>query len=206
MRNGAAEASAVSASCRTAQLPVTVLHSRRKTIALEICPDGEILVRAPFRMSEAELRRFLSEKQQWLDTHLKRVLEQKRQRDALPKQPRLTRTELSVLADQAMQYFPARCAAFSPLVGVSYGRITIRNQKSRWGSCSGRGNLNFNCLLMLAPAEIRDYVIVHELCHRIEMNHSPRFWAEVQRVLPDYRARRLWLRENGGSIMRRMTG
>ena len=59
---------------------------------------------------------------------------------------------------------------------------------------------------MLAPAEIRDYVIVHELCHRIEMNHSPRFWAEVQRVLPDYRARRLWLRENGGSIMRRMTG
>ncbi|MDE6567167.1 MAG: M48 family metallopeptidase, partial [Lachnospiraceae bacterium] len=91
-------------------------------------------------------------------------------------------------------------------IGVDYGRITIRNQKTRWGSCSGKGNLNFNCLLMLAPAEIQDYVVVHELCHRREMNHSPRFWAEVAKIMPDYQERRKWLKEHGQEIMRRMLG
>ncbi len=95
-------------------------------------------------------------------------------------------------------------AHFAPLVGVSYGRITIRNQRTRWGSCSGKGNLNFNCLLMLAPPEVLDYVVVHELCHRKEMNHSPRFWAEVARVLPDYQQRRRWLKEHGGALVQRM--
>ena len=78
---------------------------------------------------------------------------------------------------------------------MTYGRITIRAQRSRWGSCSSKGNLNFNCLLMLTPSEIRDYVVVHELCHRIELNHSAYFWAEVARILPDYKECRKWLIE-----------
>ena len=86
-------------------------------------------------------------------------------------------------------------------VGVTYGRITIRNQRTRWGSCSAKGNLNFNCLLMKAPPEVLDYVVVHELCHRLEMNHSPRFWAQVERVLPDYKVSRKWLREHGNELM-----
>ena len=89
-------------------------------------------------------------------------------------------------------------------MNLQYGRITIRNQKTRWGSCSGKGNLNFNCLLMLAPDEIVDYVVVHELCHLIEMNHSKAFWAQVENVLPDYRERRKWLKDHGNEIMRRM--
>ena len=88
-------------------------------------------------------------------------------------------------------------------VGVDYGRITIRNKKTHWGSCSSKGNLNFNCLLMLAPAEILDYVVVHGLCHRKEMNHSKAFWAEVEKVLPDYRESVQWLKEKGSLIMRR---
>ena len=88
-------------------------------------------------------------------------------------------------------------------MGVTYGRITIRNQKTRWGSCSSKGNLNFNCLLMLTPPEVIDYVVVHELCHRKEMNHSKAFWDEVAHVLPDYEKARLWLKTEGDMIMRR---
>jgi len=89
---------------------------------------------------------------------------------------------------------------------VTYGRITIRNQKTRWGSCSSKGNLNFNCLLMLAPPEVLDYVVVHELCHRMEMNHSKRFWSLVETVLPDYREQEKWLKGEGAVLLRRMLG
>ena len=89
-------------------------------------------------------------------------------------------------------------------MGVSYGRITIRSQHTRWGSCSAKGNLNFNCLLMLTPPEILDYVVVHELCHRKEMNHSARFWAEVARVIPGYEASKNWLKDNGSALIARM--
>ena len=93
---------------------------------------------------------------------------------------------------------------YAPLVGVSYGRITIRSQRGRWGSCSGAGNLNFNCLLMLTPPQVREYVVVHELCHRKQMNHSSQFWAEVERILPDYRQRRQWLKDQGGALIARL--
>ena len=83
-------------------------------------------------------------------------------------------------------------------MGVDYGRISVRQQKTRWGSCSVRGNLNFNWKLALMPEEILDYVVVHELAHRVEMNHSPRFWAVVETVLPDWRERRRWLKQHGG--------
>ena len=118
----------------------------------------------------------------------------------------LTMEEIRSLADEAMRVLPARVSHFASLVGVTYGRITIRNQKTRWGSCSSKGNLNFNCLLMLAPAAVQDYVVVHELCHRKEMNHSPRFWAEVERIIPEYKTYEKWLKTEGKHLMRRMTG
>ena len=84
---------------------------------------------------------------------------------------------------------------------MTYGRITVRDQKTRWGSCSQTGNLNFNFRLILAPSEVLDYVVVHELCHRRQMNHSTQFWQEVAQVLPDYRKRKAWLTENGWRLM-----
>ena len=101
----------------------------------------------------------------------------------------------------AKDIIPVKVSYYARLMGVSYGRITIRMQKTRWGSCSYEGNLNFNCLLMMAPPEVLDYVVVHELCHRLEMNHSARFWSQVEKVLPDYKVPRKWLKEHGNRLM-----
>ncbi len=187
-------------------LSITVIRSRRRTLALEIRPDCTVTVRAPLACTDEEIRRFVARKESWILSHLEKMRSETARMDpASGALRRLSSKELEALADAAMKDLPERCAKFAPLVGVSYGRITIRNQKTRWGSCSAAGNLNFNCLLMMAPPEIRDYVVVHELCHRKELNHSARFWAEVERVLPDYKERRKWLKEHGNALMARIS-
>lgn len=178
-------------------IPYRVIRSGRKTIAVQIGADGTVLVRCPRRMSGDAVRVFVESKADWIGKHLEK-------QTAQPKLPALTEAELRGLAREAACFFPVRAAYFAPLIGVTYGRITIRAQHTRWGSCSGQGNLNFNCLLMLVPEDMADYVVVHELCHRKEMNHSAAFWAEVERVLPDYRERRKWLKENGAALIRRL--
>lgn len=174
-----------------------VIRSSRRTISVQISADGTVIVRCPRRMGGEAVRAFVESKTDWIRKHLDEQV-------ARPKLPALTGEELRTLAREAARVLPERTAYFAPLVGVTYGRITIRAQHTRWGSCSGQGNLNFNCLLMLVPPEVADYVVVHELCHRKEMNHSAAFWAEVGRVLPDYRERRKWLKENGGALIRRL--
>lgn len=185
---------------RLEDIQIEIIRSRRKTMALEITPQCGVRVRAPMGIPEEEIQRFVREKSVWLLKHLAVMEEKSRE---LKKIEPLSEEELEVLADRACEVIPERVAYFAPLAGVDYGMITIRNQKTRWGSCSAKGNLNFNCLLMLAPAEVLDYVIVHELCHRKEMNHSPRFWAEVERIMPDYKERERWLKENGKLLMAR---
>lgn len=176
-----------------------VIRSSRRTIAIQICADGGVLVRCPRRMDAEAIQAFVQSRSGWIEKHLVKQA-------ALPKLPAFTDAELRDLAQKALRIIPERVACFAPLIGVSYGRISIRNQRSRWGSCSGKGNLNFNCLLMLAPDEVVDYVVVHELCHRKEMNHSKRFWAEVERILPDYKVRKKWLKENGTTLIGRLNG
>ena len=113
----------------------------------------------------------------------------------------MTREKVIALADKALKVIPERVEYFAKVIGVTYGKITVRNQKTRWGSCSSKGNLNFNCLLMLAPPEVLDYVVVHELCHRKQMNHSKAFWLEVEKVLPNYKEVRKWLKEEGSQMI-----
>ena len=175
-----------------------LIRSARKTLGAEI-KGGKLIIRAPMQATNEEINRFMLENKKWIETHLAKA--QARQA-ALGEVHQLTPEEIRALADRAAEVIPQRVAHYAPLIGVTYGRITIRNQRSKWGSCSGKGNLNFNCLLMLTPPEVLDSVVVHELCHRKEMNHSERFYAEVLRVFPDYWAQDKWLKENGDLLMR----
>ena len=177
-----------------------LIKSSRKTLAAEI-KQGRLIIRAPHQAADDDIRRFIQKNRQWIETHLAKSRSREAAAESIPK---LTPEELHNLAQQALKVIPARAAYYAPLIGVTYGRITIRNQTSRWGSCSTKGNLNFNCLLMLTPPEVIDYVIVHELCHRKEMNHSARFWALVASILPYYTEQKRWLREHGGVIIGRL--
>ena len=179
---------------------VTIIYSSRRSISIEVKMDG-ILVRAPKRMSRRAIDTVLEEKRSWIEKHMEKILEQKAQLEELPP---FTIEEIRQLAELAMRMIPVKVAKYAPIVGVTYGRITIRNQRSRWGSCSSKGNLNFNCLLMLFPDEVIDYVVVHELCHRKHMYHSAEFYSEVERVCPEYRKHRNWLKEHGGMYLRRL--
>lgn len=176
---------------------VQVIRSSRRTLALEVKADGSILVRAPMRLGMPKIRAFVAEQSAWIEKQLQK-------RKTAQAVPRLSPEELDLLRKEAAILFPARAAIFASMIGVDYGKLSIRCQKTKWGSCSAKGNLNFNVLLMLAPPEVLDYVVVHELCHRKEMNHSERFWSLVEQVLPDYRARRKWLKDHGGELMSRV--
>ncbi len=100
----------------------------------------------------------------------------------------------------AKDYFTKRVAYYHTLTGGVYHTITVRDQKSRWGSCSSRGTLSFNYRLMFAPPRVLDYVVVHELCHLTHMNHSKDFWNMVRQIMPDYKIYKEWLREHGHEL------
>ena len=183
------------------EINIQIIRSQRKTLSIQIDNSGQVIARAPIYMPQADIERFIQEKSTWIEKHLqKRAVEQA----ALQEEGKFTKEEIEKLANLAMSVIPQKVAYYARLMNVTYGRITIRNQKTKWGSCTREGNLNFNCLLMMAPPEVLDYVVVHELCHRLEMNHSARFWGQVQKVMPDYKKHRKWLKENGGSLIARL--
>ena len=174
-----------------------IIRSDRKSIALKINPDGTVTVRAPLFMPDFLITRFISAHAEWIE-------KQRDKQKNLQAVQKLTPEELKALKAKAKAVFPERAGHFAPLLGVKYSGITVRSQKTRWGSCSGKGNLSFNCLLLLSPPEVLDSVVVHELCHLIEPNHSDRFYAHLLRVFPDYRRCRRWLNQNGPALLARL--
>ncbi len=178
-----------------AETTYCVKKTDRRTIAICILPDGRVEVRCPRRTPSWQVESFVRSKSAWIAKQLSKP------REAVQK---LTTQELKELTAYAARQIPLRAAHFASMIGVTYGSITIRHQKTRWGSCSAKGNLNFNCLLMLAPPEVLDYVVVHELCHRKEMNHSADFWAEVAGAMPGYDTCRKWLKNNGAGLIARL--
>lgn len=183
------------------KIKTKIVKSRRKTISLEIKPDGSLLVRAPLSMSNREISDFIDSKKSWIDKHIQKALQSKPSEDEF-----FTYEEIEEMFDKAMTIIPERVAYYAQKLNVKYNRITIRNQKTRWGSCSRKNNLNFNCLLTKCPSEVLDYVVVHELCHLVHFNHSNDFWSLVASQLPEYKKSRAWLKENGSALIIKMTG
>lgn len=182
---------------------VEVRRSKRKSAAIKITADMQIVVFVPLYVSDNEIERMVISKSKWIDEHMLKVQSTVDERSKLEK---ITFEQIKELADQAVEYIPKRVKYYAEKENFVYNKITIKNLVSRWGSCSTKGNLNFNCLLMLTPDYVIDYIVVHELCHLREMNHSEKFWAEVEKIMPDYQRAELWLKQNGGNLIFRMRG
>ncbi len=166
-----------------------LIRSRRKTLALEITPDCRVLVRAPMGLSQDRIDAFVAGHQAWIARHLER---QHQRRAALPPPP--TPEETAALKVRAQTVLPDKVAFWADIMGVCPTGIKITQARKRYGSCNGRNSLCFSCYLMNCPEAAIDLVVVHELCHILEKNHGPRFYALLTRYLPDWAERKKLLR------------
>jgi hypothetical protein len=177
-----------------------LIKSRRRTIAVQVQGD-RVIVRAPMRTTRREADAFVLRHEQWIHEHLEKA---RTQLAAAEHAGMLTREELDGLYRQAREVLPERVRYYAEKLGVSPGRITVRCQRTRWGSCSTKKNLSFNCLLMLTPPGVIDAVAAHEVCHIKEMNHGRAFYALVRQICPDYDMWNGWLKENGRALLARV--
>lgn len=169
-----------------------IIYSSRKSLAIQVTADGQVKVRAPKYIANSVIDNFLSEKEDWILKHIKKAAE-----TPAPEHPPLSDAERQRYIQIARDIFTHKTAYYASIMHVTYGRISIREQRTRWGSCSSAGNLNYNWRLIFAPEDVLNYIVVHELAHRREMNHSKAFYDIVESVLPDYKKSRKWLLENG---------
>ena len=163
---------------------------RRRNLRVTIKPGGILAVAKPHFISDRAVEDFLLRKAAWI---LKTIDKMSRRRNFLNNG---SRADYERLAPAARQLAAQRLAFFNVSYNLVIGRVAIRDQRTRWGSCSHKGNLNFNYRIALLPPHLSDYVIVHELCHLRHLDHSRRFWDLVGRILPDYAARRRELRSD----------
>lgn len=170
-------------------IAVEIVYSSRRTVGLQI-KDCRVILRLPQCFPKSQIPVFLKKHQQWIVKHLEKVraeMEETRRQTEAAALPWKAPGEMTPQEQEEMKHlFSLRVRELAEGMGVSYGRITLRDQKSRWGSCSSAGNLNFNYRLYYLSPQLRDYVIIHELSHRRHMDHSAEFWAEVERYCPDY--------------------
>ena len=172
---------------------VTIKRSNRKTLGLEVKPTGEVLARVPMYVSDRDIKKFIDSHKKWIieKCSLVKAREKHECVTTCPPYVEFSRRDRDVIEGHR----PLRVQSDSLKMDVTYNRVSVRNQKTRWGSCSSKGNLNFNYRLFYLPEELLDYVVVHELAHRLHMNHSKDFWQEVERYFPDYKECRKQLKE-----------
>lgn len=187
-------------SLENGKTEISIIRSNRKTISIVVKPN-EVIVRAPVRMKDKDIENFVESKRNWIEKHLQIVSERQLHLNGL--EP-YSEDEIKTIIQKAKEEIPKRVKIYAEKIGVTYNRITIRCQHTRWGSCSSKGNLNFNCLLVLLPDDVIDSVVVHELCHRKHMNHSARFYDEIEKIFPEYKRCHAWLKQNGGAYLARI--
>lgn len=179
---------------------VSVIKSNRKTISIQVKPN-EVIIRAPKQMNEKDIKKFAETKRTWIEKNLKSAnIKHKLLENIEP----YSEADIKAFVKKAKQIIPMKVDYYAEKIGVKYNKIAIRCQHTRWGSCSSKGNLNFNCLLVILPDEIINSVVVHELCHIKQMNHSANFYAEIDKVFPDYKKCHLWLKQNGGMYLSKL--
>jgi predicted metal-dependent hydrolase len=177
--------------------PYTLTHSKHaRRMRLAVYCDGSCVVTAPVHVSESLAQAFVNEKADWI--------QRARARFAacshvifVPKRKKARSKEFLALKARALELAKEKIREFNAHYGFAFAKVTVKDQKTRWGSCSKKGNLNFNYKIALLPEKLADYIVVHELCHLGEFNHSRAFWALVAQTLPDYRDLRSELRRVG---------
>ena len=165
-----------------------IIYSGRRTVSLSI-KDEKLIVRAPYGASEDQIAKIVNSHSQWIEKHINN------QKEINERHGPLTEEKIKLLRKMAKKVLPAKAAYYAEIMGLKYGRITITGAKTRFGSCSAKGNISFSYLLMQYPEEAIDYVVVHELAHLKEMNHSTRFYKIIEGVLPDYKERKKLLKK-----------
>ena len=167
----------------------TLIRSRRRTVNLQIDAEGRLIVRAPYLVSEGQIRSIVEKNADWIRRHR----EISAQRRAAHPEP--TEEEKKAMIRRAKEILPPKVEHYAALLGVRPAGITITSARTRFGSCSGKNRLSFSWRLMDYPEEAIDYVVVHELCHIRHHDHSPAFYAFIASVMPDHKARRALLRK-----------
>ena len=175
------------------------LSKRSKRVRLAVHSDGRCIVSAPVRASQRMIEQFVWSKAEWIRERVAYFASRPPVDNAFKAGG--TVTEYKKYRAQALALVQERLVYFNQFYGYSWENIVIRNQKTRWGSCSKKGNLNFNYKIALLPPAMSDYIIVHELCHLGEFNHSANFWNLVARTIPDYKAIREALKKNNLDLL-----
>ena len=170
---------------------------RAKRLGITVHPDGRVVVTKPKRISLKAAEAFVLKHWEWIErakeAFIKRAAKKRTDQIALPR-PRKNSNAYKEARKEARALVTERLKHFNELYNFTYGTISIRDQKTRWGSCSAKGNLSFNYRIVYLPKELQDYILVHELCHTKEHNHSDRFWAQVARAIPNHSALKKQLR------------
>ena len=165
----------------------SIIRSKRKTVAIQV-KDGRVTVRGPLHLTDAQAARVIEKNKRWIENKLKK------QENSKAINTQLTVEEIEYLKLEAEKYFKLKIEEYSKIMNLKYSRMKVTGARTRFGSCSSKGNICFSYLLMRYPEAAREYVVVHELAHLIEMNHSHRFYKIIEKYMPDYKERRKLLR------------
>lgn len=169
------------------EIEVEIIRSKRRSMAIQIRTDGSVVVRVPMHASDRAIKRFVSAHARWIADNRGQMFERRKKLADnpydIPAWESLSAADKKIAKQKIMEHVDY----YARRMEIDYGSISMRNQKSRWGSCSSKGNLNFNYRLAYLPEELLDYVVVHELAHRRHMDHSAAFWEEVETYYPAYK-------------------